>query len=323
MDNSSHASRTPGTERGNRVIFVAFVTLFRNYAAVVDDFGDSSAYMALASAIRHWNFNGIVVQQFWACLRDGPLQDRKRFRPNLSPCNQLRRLVYRGRIVLAALGRMDGRFLCDLEFDWLQRSYLGGSEPLMVALLFGSFLAVREERWLLAALLASRATIVRPLGIFALLGIGIALLMRRSWRILREHSDRSPRRRTLCHPANSPFRRPARQCEQLPQQGVGRRMAVRSPLLRNCQGNTHRIRASNQFLWFLIWTLYTYNYPHWARGNFDRFAIPILPFAQLALYRWIPKDRRVLWGIAGVTSILAAASAIGISHVAAMIHHFL
>jgi hypothetical protein len=60
-----------------------------------------------------------------------------------------------------------------------------------------------------------------------------------------------------------------------------------------------------------------------ALGPFDRFAIPILPFAQLALYRWIPKDRRVLWGMAGVTSILAAASAIGISHVAAMIHHFL
>jgi len=35
------------------VVFVAFLALFRNYAAAVDDFGDSSAYMTLASAIRH------------------------------------------------------------------------------------------------------------------------------------------------------------------------------------------------------------------------------------------------------------------------------
>jgi hypothetical protein len=47
------------------VIFVAFVALFRNYAAAVDDFGDSSAYMTLASAIRRWNFGGLVVKQFW------------------------------------------------------------------------------------------------------------------------------------------------------------------------------------------------------------------------------------------------------------------
>jgi len=75
-------------------------------------------------------------------------------------------------------------FFAVLNFDWLQRSYLGGSEPLFVALLFGSFLMARKERWLLAALLASLATIVRPLGVFALLGIGIALLIRRDWRTL-------------------------------------------------------------------------------------------------------------------------------------------
>jgi Gpi18-like mannosyltransferase len=76
-------------------------------------------------------------------------------------------------------------FFAVLNFDWLQRSYLGGSEPLFVALLFGSFLSVRKERWLLAAFLASLATVVRPLGIFALLGIGVALLIRRDWRTLR------------------------------------------------------------------------------------------------------------------------------------------
>jgi hypothetical protein len=47
------------------VLFVLFVSMFRNYFAAVDNFGDSSAYMTLASAIRHWGFRGIVVKQFW------------------------------------------------------------------------------------------------------------------------------------------------------------------------------------------------------------------------------------------------------------------
>lgn len=55
--------------------------------------------------------------------------------------------------------------------------------------------------------------------------------------------------------------------------------------------------------------------PHWARGNFPRFAIPILPFVLLAFRRWIPEDRRVLWGIATVSSVLAACSALGITNV--------
>jgi hypothetical protein len=47
------------------VVFVVFVSLFRAYFSVVDDFGDSSAYMTLASAIRHWDFRNLVIKQFW------------------------------------------------------------------------------------------------------------------------------------------------------------------------------------------------------------------------------------------------------------------
>ena len=81
-------------------------------------------------------------------------------------------------------------------------------------------------------------------------------------------------------------------------------------------------RVESIFLVPYLRTLYTCNYPHRARGNFARFAIPVLPFALLALYRWLPKDRRVLWG-AVTTSILAAASAIGIHHVAGAVRHAL
>jgi hypothetical protein len=69
------------------------------------------------------------------------------------------------------------------------------------------------------------------------------------------------------------------------------------------------------FLGPYIWCLYTYNYPHWARGSFARFAVPILPFVLIALYYQIPKDKRVLWATGLVSPLLAAASAIGVSSV--------
>jgi hypothetical protein len=47
------------------MIFVTFISLFRSYFSAVDDFGDSSPYLTLASAIRHFDFPGIVVKQFW------------------------------------------------------------------------------------------------------------------------------------------------------------------------------------------------------------------------------------------------------------------
>ena len=68
---------------------------------------------------------------------------------------------------------------------WLQVSYLGGSEPLAVALGLGSLLAFRRNRIVVSALLASLAVTVRPLMFFVLLGIGLVLLYRKQfWHFL-------------------------------------------------------------------------------------------------------------------------------------------
>jgi len=66
--------------------------------------------------------------------------------------------------------------------------------------------------------------------------------------------------------------------------------------------------------------LYTYNSAYWARSNFPRFAIPVLPFVLLALARWIPKDRRLLFGLGLISPVLAAASAIGVKNVVHTLH---
>ena len=54
------------------------------------------------------------------------------------------------------------------------------------------------------------------------------------------------------------------------------------------------------------------DYLAWARGSFIRFAISVLPFVFLALSRWLPRERRVLWCLSALAPMLAACSAIGI-----------
>jgi hypothetical protein len=64
-----------------------------------------------------------------------------------------------------------------------------------------------------------------------------------------------------------------------------------------------------------LFAVFCYNYPVYARSNFARFSVPALPIIFVALSRWLPRDRRILWGLAVVNPALAAASAIGIRNV--------
>ena len=47
------------------LVFMSVIRLFKGYSGTVDNFADSAAYMSVASAIRHWNFQGLVVKQLW------------------------------------------------------------------------------------------------------------------------------------------------------------------------------------------------------------------------------------------------------------------
>jgi hypothetical protein len=333
------------------VLFVSFISLCRNYAATVDTFGDSAAYMVLASAIRHWDFQGIVVKQFWG------LPYAMAALSELTRCSDRTALLLVSfassffAVVLAdsLWGGWVAGFFAVLSFDWMQRSFLGGSEPLFVALLFGSFLLVRKERWLSGALLASLATVVRPMGFLVLLGIGLALLRKRDYRTLllaiaigatvgalyviplaRHFGDPLATvnsyhskewqggwlfgfpfyaiiKGTVLEPA--PVTNLLLSFSWILLVLVAIVMMIRRASFREYAMN-HPVETV--FLIPYLWMLYAYNYPHWARGNFVRFAIPIVPFVLLALDRWVPKDRRVLWLLGVVTPILAAASAIGI-----------
>jgi hypothetical protein len=344
------------------LVFVAGVAVLRNYLALVDNSGDCSAYMTVASAISHWNFHGLMVKQFWglpyamaalSCLT------------GVSGRTALLLICFASSLASVAIayrlwGGWVAGFFAILNFDWMQRSYLGGSEPLFVALLFGAFLAVRKERWWLASLLASLATVVRPLGIFALLGIGLFLLWKRDYRRLvpavgiglvvgilymlplaKQFGDplatvssyHSPGwqggwlfgfpfyaivKGTLTEPA--PWSNLVLSFGWILLVLIAIVVMIRSARFR-AYAHAHPVEIL--FLIPYLWCLYTYNYPHWARGNFPRFAIPILPFVLIALDRWVPKDRRVLWVLGVVMSVLAGASALGVANVPSLIRRSL
>jgi hypothetical protein len=75
-------------------------------------------------------------------------------------------------------------------------------------------------------------------------------------------------------------------------------------------------------IWFAapyLISIMCYNYPVFARVSFARFAIPALPLIYFALSKWIPRDRRLLWAVALVSPVLAAASALGIRNVIHML----
>jgi hypothetical protein len=311
--------------------------------------------MRVANAIRHWNFQGLVVKHFWGLpylMAAFSTVTRMSDRSALLLISLVSSVVA---VVLAyqLWGGWVGGFFAVLNFDWMQRSFLGGSEPLFMALLLGAFLAARRKRWVLAALLAALATVVRPLGLFVLLGIGLTLVWRRDFLKFAQavgvglavgllytlplaklfgdplatvHSYVRPEweggwlfgipfwaiiKGTLIYPA--PWTNLVLT--------FGWIFLVVTAIVAMIRGKDFRDYARSHPVEILFavpyfWCLLSYNYAFWARGSFPRFSIPILPFVLLALYRWVPKDRRILWAVGIASSLLAAASAIGVHNVA-------
>jgi hypothetical protein len=334
------------------VVFILFICLFQNYSTKVDNFGDSLSHMEIAAAIRHWNFRGLIIEHFWGLSYV------------MAALSILTRVSDRTALLVVCLvssfatvilayrlwgGWVAGLFAI-LNFDWMQRSFLGGSEPLFTALLFGSFLAVRRHCWLLAALLAALATVVRPLGLFALLGIGLTLLWNREFGkfalataigIVVGALYALPLALYFGSPlANVHGYSPNGDLFGIPFYAIIKGTFIYPSPWTNliltfgwiffvlagivAMGATGSYRAYARkfpveaiFAGAYLFAVFCYNYPYWARGTFPRFAIPAVPFVLLALLRWIPKDRRLLWAMTVVMPVLAAASAIGIQNVLA------
>jgi len=327
-----------------------------------DRFGDNPAYLELATAIRHWKFSGITAHQFWgvsyataalSLVTGVPLRESLVVVCIVSSIIAVI-LCYR------LWGGWVAAFFVVLSLDWFQRSLLGGSESLFMALVLAAFWFLRREKWKLSAIAGALATVVRPYGFFVLFGLGIQLLWQRKLKellhaiviaLLIGAAYAWP----LAHYLGDPFANVTayRQSDwhggfpytfpfvTIIRDTLGTPAPLTSTVLTSAwvvllvagivvaliDGDLRRYgKAYLAEVWFVCifsLALVTYSSREWARTDFPRFALPILPWILVFLYRYLPKNRAVIWTLAVVTPILAAASAIGIRNVAGVIaKHF-
>jgi hypothetical protein len=169
------------------VFFGATLIAFHGWHGRLLSFGDNAAYLEVATAIRHWDFHGLDIQHFMGYPYAIAAVSLVSHLPLLFSLWLVAGVasVVSTLLVARLFGTWVGAYFAFTNFAWLQLSFLGGSEPLAVALGMGAFWSYRRGNTLLAALLAallaSLATTVRPLMFFALVGIGIALLCQKRY----------------------------------------------------------------------------------------------------------------------------------------------
>ena len=337
--------------------FGATLSVFHGWHGLVLRYGDNTAYLEVANAITKWDFRGLDIQHFMGypySIAALSLVSRIPLAYSLWIVAVVASIV--STVLIGRLfGNRVGAYFALTNFAWLQVSFLGGSEPLAVALGMGAFWNFRRGRTLSAALLAALATTVRPLMFFALLGIGIALLWRKDyvkflkasvlglgvgllylWPIwhffgdplltVHSYTTRDYGAANLVGPHGHLFGWPfhgiivGTMLYPAPRTNLilsfswialvlaGAVAMFRRELREYWRANL----AEAVFCGLYLLAIFCYDYLVWARGAFIRFAIPVLPFVFLALLRWLPKDRRVLWCLSVLGPVLAAASAIGI-----------
>lgn len=165
------------------VMWITLLVLHKAGSAVLD-WGDDGAYLTVAYAIRRWDFHHMYIQHFMGYPYAIAAVSLLFHIPDVVALWLIAVLSSFASVWLAArlFGSVVAAYFALTNFAWLQVSFLGGSEPLSVALGLGALLAFRRNRIFLAALLASLSVIVRPLMIFVLAGIGIVLLCRSQFR---------------------------------------------------------------------------------------------------------------------------------------------
>ena len=337
--------------------FGVTVSLFHGWHTLPLHYGDNAAYLEVANAIRHWDFHGLDIQHFMGYPYAIAALSLITHIPLLSSLWIVAAVT--SIVSTLLVGRLFGNRVCAYfaltNFAWWQVSFLGGSEPLAVALGMGAFWNFRRGRAWVAALLAALATTVRPLMLFALVGIGIALLLRKHYAkflvalvlgagigllylwplwhffgdpLLTVHSytTRDYGAANLAGPHGRLFGWPfhgiivGTMLYPAPRTNLilsfawialvvaGAAAMFRRELREHWRANL----AEAVFCGCYLLAIFCYDYLVWARGNFIRFSIPVLPFVFFALLRWLPKDRRVLWCLCVLGPVLAAASAVGI-----------
>lgn len=341
------------------VMWITAFLLHRSFAQMLD-YGDNAAYLSVADGIRRWDFHGLGVQHFMGYPYLIALFTRVFHVPTIfalwfiAVSSSLVSVLLAGRL----FGTWVAAYFALTNFAWLQLAFLGGSEPLALALGLAAFLSFRRDHVFLAALLGSLSVTVRPLMIFVLVGIGLVLLFQKRFGsffvalgtglaigglyvlplvlyfgdpLLTVHSYTTrdyggggiagPHGRLFGWPFHGivagTFAYPAPWTNMLLSFfWIGLVLAGTGMMFSSDFRKYARAHANEViFCGLYLLALFSYDYLLWARSNFMRFAIPVLPFVFYALLRFLPKDRRILWGLSVLGAVLATLSAIGVRNV--------
>lgn len=157
------------------------VFLLHRSSRLILDYGDNTPYLRVANAIRNWDFHELTIQHFMGYPY---LITMVSLLFHVSTLFALWAIAAISALVsifltVRLLGPWAAGYFALTNFAWLQLSFLGGAEPLALALSLGALLAFRRDRIFLAAVLGSLSVTVRPLMVFVLVGIGFSLLWRK------------------------------------------------------------------------------------------------------------------------------------------------
>ncbi len=168
----------------NAMLFIGVTSVLGGWRDLVHNYGDNAAYSEVATAIRHWDFRTTQVQHFMGYpYLIAAISFLFRV-PVTAALWMVAFIASFTSVLLTArlLGTWTAAYFALTNFAWLQLSFLGGSEPLALALGMGAFWMFRRRKNFIAVTLGSFAVTVRPLMIFVLIGIGIVLLYRKQFR---------------------------------------------------------------------------------------------------------------------------------------------
>src|SRR5205814_4600547 len=146
------------------VMWITAFLLHRSTNLIVE-YGDNYVYLAVANALRRWDFSHMQIQHFMGYpyfIAGASVVFRI---PTALALWLIAVVSSLASVWLAArlFGTIAAAYFALTNFAWLQVSFLGGSEPLAVALGLGAMLAFRRNRYGLAGLLGSLSVTVRPL----------------------------------------------------------------------------------------------------------------------------------------------------------------
>lgn len=317
---------------------------------------DNSCYLEIATVIRTWHSpSPDISQHFWGFPFVITLVSKMFFIQPLTALVLLSVLASVGACILVyrLYGGWVAAVFIFINFEWIQLSVDGGSEPLFMCLVYASFLAARSDRWNLAALLAALGTTVRPVGIFALFCFAVVLAKQRSYkRIVAITAIGLAVGALYITPVWILMGTPLvsfhgyRQCWGAYNYPLTYPMGGWiSSFLAGLHGNTRWYSLAFDVVWpvlaiagiVAIWlprkrprflgiqaealfaTIYTLFFICYTDGvlaaSFTRFLIPVLPLLLFALSDWIPRDRRLLWAGALVSALLSAAGLVHFQNV--------